>query len=595
MSWLIVSQLETSFAVLLAIICFIIIAVQHPSLEQRLACIYVVFSIISCFGFWGIVHSEGNLKVQVFSTKLKYLGSLSLGIVFYLTMNYLKFKIPVLLKILFYSSIGLIFLLILCFDSNPFNIVDPSTWGYFCHTWLFKGYRAGWVQGVPRLIKYNNWGHTVYIGLSIYYATMLTIAYVQIFKKNIRTDWMNLITLYLLIVLPDLCYIIDKFIGKVLGAPIPLEIVPIGMVVSDFLFVYLICLRKFCDVSDLASTTFFEMMDTPAFVVDSKNILVNVNPTARKYFPEVTEDMIGRDIFNVLPKKLNPVADELMLMVADETGLEPLFGETDENLIFCDDIYFQPKIYPIISNSKTSSQGFIIWLEDVTSLKKESADKIQSMRDKMILGFSSLAENHDFSTQGHLHRTAAYARAIAQELYEQSMFKEQITPKFIDTIEQVAPLHDIGKTYIDKRIFDKPGELDEEELKIMRQHTTLGAQFLEETLKDNRDTIYVQMAINIALSHHEWWNGKGYPYGLKKTDIPLCARIMAVADTFDALVTTRPYKRSFTPEEAFDIIQNESGTHFEPAIVLCFLSITDKIKQIKAKVELADMALEEIE
>lgn len=588
-----VAQLGNSLAVLLSIICFVIVALQRPSAEQRLACIYIIFSVVSCFGYWGPPHSEGSLRVLVLSTKLKYIGSLELGLVFFLTLRYLKVKVPSVVSALYVICVSFIFLLILTFDSPVFEPGNPVSWGYFSHTWLFKSYKAGWHQGIPYLDKENNWAHVIYLGLSVTYAIHLTIVYVKIFRTRTLIDLKNLITLFLLIMLPNFCYLVDKVIGKVMGPSMPLQTVPIGMVISDFLFVYLILLRKFCDVSELAGVTFFETMDTPAFVVDKKDVLVSVNKTAYKYFPEIREDMIGNDIFSVLPRSLAPVADELMMIDAEDTGLEPVFSDSEDNLIYCKNIYFQPKFCEIKSGNKV--QGYIIWLENVTALKKESADKIQAMRDKMILGFSSLAENHDFSTQGHLHRTAQYARAIAQELYDQHLYKDQIGPKFIDTIEQVAPLHDIGKTYIDKAIFNKPAKLNDEELAIMRRHTTLGAQFLEETLKDNRDSIYVQMAIDIAHRHHEWWNGTGYPDGLKQNEIPLSARIMAVADTFDALVTARPYKRTFSCEEAFDIIQNESGSHFEPAIVLCFLSITETIKQIKSRIEMDDMALEEID
>jgi len=588
-----VAQLGNSLAVLLAFVCFIIVVLQKPSAEQRIAFAYVVFSALSCLGYWGYPHSEGNLKALVLSTKIKYIGSLELGLVFYLLMRYLKIKVPIICRIVIDAIIFFLFVVVVCFDAPAFNLHNPSSWGYFCSKWLFKSYGSGWHTGIPYLVKTNGWAHVIYLCLTISYGIWLTAAYVKVFRTNSRTDITNLIILYIIIVLPDVCYLIDKLFGKILPYVVPIQTVPIGLVVSDLLFVYLICLRRFCDVSDLASNTFFEVMSTPAFVVDNHNRLVTINNIARKTFPEITEEMLGKDIFTTFPKNLTPILDELMCEVSDETGLEPIFTESNENLIYCSDVYYQPKIFPIQSGSKF--KGYVIWLDDVTELTRESADKIQSMRDKMILGFSSLAENHDFSTQGHLHRTAAYAKAIAQELYEQGMFKDEISPKFIDTIEQVAPLHDIGKTYIDKEIFNKPARLNDEELKIMRQHTTLGAQFLEETLKDNRDSIYVRMAIDIALRHHEWWNGKGYPDGLSQSEIPLCARIMAVADTFDALVTVRPYKRSFTSDEAFDIIQNESGTHFEPAIVLCFLSIADKIKQIKAKVELEDMTLEEIE
>lgn len=594
MSLLTFAQIGDGLAVFLAIVCFIIVVLRRPSVEQKLAMVYIVFSIVCCFGYWGLPHSNGNLQTLVLATKLKYLGSLILGLVFYLMVKYMRINLPVFMNVLLAAAIGFIIFLVIFFDSpDHFDASNPLSWGWFCRTWLFKGYSAEWSKGIPYLKKINNWGHVIYILLSVYYAVVLTYAYVQIMKTKIRNDVKNITTLYLVVMIPNLCYLLDKILGKALGSSAVLQTVPMGMVVSDFLFVYLICLTRFCDVIELASNAFFDTMETPAFVINSWYHLENINQTARMCFPEITDDLIGKDIYSIIPRNLCAITNVLLEATAESNGIEPVSDGMDNNLIYCNNIYYQPKVYKLQKGRK--SEGYIIWLEDVTALKLESSDKIQSMRDKMILGFSSLAENHDFSTQGHLHRTAAYAKAIAQELFEQGMFKDEVNPKFIDTIEQVAPLHDIGKTYIDKDIFNKPARLDEDELKIMHQHTTLGAQFLEETLKDNRDSIYVRMAIDIALRHHEWWNGSGYPGNLAGTEIPLSARIMAVADTFDALVTIRPYKRSFTCEEAFDIIQNESGTHFEPAIVLCFLSIADKIKLIKAKVELQDMELEEID
>ena len=594
MQWLTISQIVSAISLLLTIICLIIVTLQKPSSELHLAIVYTIFTVVSCLGYCGIAFSNGDVNTIILSTKLRLLGTLVLVLVFFLTSKYLKVELPLYFHIIVSVAVLFVLMTIIFFDApeNP-SLSNPLSWGFFCRHWYFKEFEVKTVKGISYLDYEIGWGYFVYLTLSLSYAVLLTIIFARIIMKKKRTDVKNLILLYLIIMIPNVCYLIDLALRRLIGPAIPIQAVVLGRAAATIIFVYLIGIKRFCNVSDLASNTFFDSMNIPAFVIDSDERLVNMNKTARGFFPEVQDSMIGKQIYQVFNGPLEPVINEILSTMADESGLEPLLPENVENTISVANIIFQPKIYKIISDNKV--QGYVVWMEDVTALKNESIEKMQALRDKMILGFSSLAENHDFSTQGHLHRTSSYAKAIAQELYEQGMFKDQITPMFISTIEQVAPLHDIGKTYISKEIFNKPGKLDENEIKIMRQHTTLGAEFLSETLKESSNSLFAQMAIDIALRHHEWWNGKGYPGGLSGNDIPLSARIMAVADTFDALVTVRPYKRTFTCEEAFEIIQNESGTHFEPGIVLCFLSISDKIKELKNKIEMQDRKLEEVE
>ena len=144
-------------------------------------------------------------------------------------------------------------------------------------------------------------------------------------------------------------------------------------------------------------------------------------------------------------------------------------------------------------------------------------------------------------------------------------------------MKQVAPLHDIGKTYIDETLFNKPTRLTKEEFEEIKLHTIKGAEFIEQTLKDCTGTLYFQMAYNVAKYHHEWWNGTGYPLGLKGEEIPLCARIMAVADVYDALISKRPYKDVISFKDATEMIKSQSGSHFDPEIVKAFENIQDKI------------------
>lgn len=189
-----------------------------------------------------------------------------------------------------------------------------------------------------------------------------------------------------------------------------------------------------------------------------------------------------------------------------------------------------------------------------------------------ILALAKLAESRDEDTGDHLQRMKMYSRSIAQFLYEDSNYKDQITTEFIDNIEKFSPLHDIGKVGIADAILLKPAKLTPEEFEIMKQHAVYGGQVLraaDENMIKNGVSLF-KFGIEIAEGHHEKWNGTGYPSGKKCEEIPLCARIVAVADVFDALTSRRPYKEPFSIETAYDIIDKDSGKHFDPEIVRVF-------------------------
>ena len=143
-----------------------------------------------------------------------------------------------------------------------------------------------------------------------------------------------------------------------------------------------------------------------------------------------------------------------------------------------------------------------------------------------------------------------------------------------------APLHDIGKMKVPDAILSKPGKLTPEEYEIIKTHSEEGAKIIDRTMSQIEDPVYINFAREMALSHHEKWNGEGYPQKLKGEEIPISARIMAVADVFDALCSARSYKKAFTMDEAYDILRENSGTHFEPVLVDVMLNIREELETI---------------
>lgn len=193
-------------------------------------------------------------------------------------------------------------------------------------------------------------------------------------------------------------------------------------------------------------------------------------------------------------------------------------------------------------------------------------------RDVAIFALAKLAESRDSDTGAHLERVQQYCRCLAQQLASCERYSSVIDSDFVRLIFQTSPLHDIGKVGIPDAILLKPGRLDTTEFEIMKSHTKIGAETLGAALEKFPGVSFLTMARDIAATHHERFDGGGYPNGLSGQDIPLCGRIIALADVYDALTSKRVYKPAFTHEAAKDIVLEGSGLHFDPDVVNAFLA-----------------------
>jgi two-component system response regulator RpfG len=207
------------------------------------------------------------------------------------------------------------------------------------------------------------------------------------------------------------------------------------------------------------------------------------------------------------------------------------------------------------------------WLEEQVAL---GTYEIQAREHETLLRLAKAGEYRDEGTGNHVLRIAHYSRLLAEAL--------QLSERICEDIELAAPMHDIGKVGIPDRILLKEGPLDEREMEIMKEHPVIGYEILKDS-----PSRYITLGAEIALSHHEKYDGTGYPNGLKGEDIPLAGRIVAVADVYDALTTRRPYKDAWPIEDAVAYILNASGTHMDPDVVEAFLENLDKVTEIQSK------------
>ena len=250
-------------------------------------------------------------------------------------------------------------------------------------------------------------------------------------------------------------------------------------------------------------------------------------------------------------------------------------------------------IHPLILTARIRThlalrQSRELLMDQNKYLEKEAAKRTRdtfALQEASIMAMAALAETRDHETGEHLQRTKIYIRELADYMRQMKKYETVLTPKKIEFITVSAPLHDIGKVGIPDHILLKPGVLSAEEFEIMKKHTTIGRDAITcaERWMGGANT-FLNCAKEIAYSHHEKWDGTGYPQGLSGNKIPLSARLMAVSDVYDALTTRRIYKEAIPHKDAVSIIRADSGKHFDPDVVEAFLALQERFREIHAAI-----------
>lgn len=227
---------------------------------------------------------------------------------------------------------------------------------------------------------------------------------------------------------------------------------------------------------------------------------------------------------------------------------------------------------------------------DELRVRLRTGERLLSLesRDAMLFALAKLSECRDADLGLHLERIREYCRILAQELSSWSQYCDDIDGEYVQLLYLTSPLHDIGKVGIPDRVLLKPGRLTPEEFEIMKRHTIIGGETLQAVTQAHPGARYLAMARDIAFTHHERFDGKGYPYGLRGKEIPLCGRVTALADVYDALTSRRVYKEKMSHAEARKIIIDGANTHFDPDIVEAFLKREQEITRVGSAFDQAD-------
>ena len=323
--------------------------------------------------------------------------------------------------------------------------------------------------------------------------------------------------------------------------------------------------------------------------LDAKGNFCGANSFARSCFPDLDKCLIDRRApEDVLHGPLEELS-EWLAQLGPETDLLPRKFEVGGRIFrFTERSVHRMKWiqgYVIEFFDVTKEDRHVDMIEhynkDLQNEVKEQTAHISYIKDMMVLGMASMVESRDNSTGGHIRRTSDVVTIFARKLMQSESEKHLgVTEKFLKDVAKAAPMHDLGKIAVDDKVLRKKGKYNAEEYAEMKKHSAEGARIVREILTGVEDPEFVKIAENVAHYHHEKWNGEGYPEGLSGTDVPLEARIMALADVFDALVSKRYYKEAYSYDTAFGIIVDSLGSHFDPYLGKVFLSCRKELEEL---------------
>lgn len=526
---------------------------------------------ISCLGY--VLYTEADSTYTAFwGLRFIYIGGCFLQYFITLSIfNLCEIKIGKIIKIIAFCMTVLLYLSVLSIGHSDLyykNVNFVQKDGYFI---LQKEY------GVMHSVFY------------FYLATLFLIGIIVIIYSYIKKSQVSRIILYLLVI-PDAITIFSYFVMKKIINTV--EFMPLGYVLAEV--VYLIIAYRMClyDINNTAADSLSQTGTIGYISFDFKKKYLGSNATARKIMPFLTKLTVDYGLVD------NDVDQRKLLhwlnsFIEDNknnsfTYIIHVNGVPDDN----DD-----KIYNVSVNylyDSVRKRGYIISLTDDTANRKyinlldsyneklqdevqEKTQHIIDMHDNLILSLATMVESRDNSTGGHIRRTSVGVKLLIDEIIKDNEF--ELSDEFCRNIIKAAPMHDLGKIAVDDAILRKPGRFTDEEFEKMKCHAAEGAKVIHQILEKTDDEAFKVIAENVAHYHHERIDGSGYPDGLKGDEIPIEARIMAIADVYDALVSKRVYKDSMSFEQADSIIMEGMGTQFDERLKKYYVKARPKLEE----------------
>jgi putative two-component system response regulator len=246
------------------------------------------------------------------------------------------------------------------------------------------------------------------------------------------------------------------------------------------------------------------------------------------------------------------------------------------------DFITKPFSAPVLVNRIKTHLNIDELIRERTLQLQQKTEQLEHLQSSLVIVLADMVENRDKATGGHVERTVAYIKIIVDAMIARGLHSNELKEMNLELLISSARLHDIGKIAIPDVILNKPGKLTDDEYEVMKTHSMEGEHIIDQMVSRAEEIEFLRNAKLFAGYHHERWDGTGYPHGLSGADIPLQGRIMAIVDVYDALVSERPYKKAFSPEEAYEIIMENAGKQFDPEIAEIFCAVRDRFEAVKS-------------
>ncbi len=504
-----------------------------------------------------LMYSVKNADTVIFALKITYLGGVFLTwFIMLCVLNLCKIKIGSAFRAVTFIVNILLYLSVLTIGIYPI---------------FYKGIRLAKSGKTWKIIKDYGIMHTMFYVVIV---TELLISFAALIYSRVRKRDVSRTVLNLLFI-PLLACVVGYFLNhSVLKS---FDLMPLMYVIAETVYIMIVKRMVLYEVSDMVIETMVQAGDTGFLNVGFDHSYLGGNDTAKKIIPGLTDlaidDKIKADgnfentILHWIDRFENGGQSEKYLYSRGDTDGD---GHGEFYNVAVSYLYDGAKKrgYQIFLADDTQNQKYIKLIGQYNSeLEEEVAQKtagITNIQNKMVMGLATMVEGRDNSTGGHIKRTSEVVRILIEEMRKDPA--AGLSEKFCEDLIKAAPMHDLGKIAVDDHILRKPGRYLPEEYEIMKTHAEKGAEIVHEILKDTGDEEFSQLAENVAHFHHERWDGNGYPKGLKGKDIPLEARIMSIADVYDALVSKRVYKEKMSFEQADRIIKENMGAQFDPGL-----------------------------
>ena len=547
--------------------------VWHNHFNTLLTIFYILVPV-TILGFFILAISK-SIDTAIIGNILTYIGGCYLILIIMLLVLYfcgIKVNKVIRCALMVISTI---------FFASVISILSKGEIGIFYKSFDFKI-----INGAGVLVdKEYGFMHTLfYVMIIIYFLVSFVVMVYSFFKKT----QVSKKTIYILF-LNEALGVISFFGEKIIvGNNSPLQLIAIAYVIAEIAFIIIAHRMCLYNIDEMANETMVKRGYVGIISFDNKLNFLGSNEIAKEVFPEVKDLVVDKR------KEIEGLKYTVFLwldsFIDNNDNNKNYYEKYDKTYLITVSYLYdgsKKKGYQLIITDDTKNQEFFKLLNSFNSeLQNEVEEKtkrIVEMNDSFILGMATMVESRDNSTGGHIKRTSEGVRILINEILKDNTLN--ISNEFAKNIIKAAPMHDLGKIAVDDAILRKPGRFTPEEFELMKKHSEEGAKIIEEIVDEKYDKYFKEIAINVAHYHHERVDGSGYPKGLKGDEIPLEARIMAIADVYDALVSKRVYKEKFSFEKAYSIIMEGMGTQFDKKLEKYFVDAREKLEEYYESIE----------